>query len=334
MMQTKIRRPFGQRIFVSHNAWSLTFTNAQHQGINTTRIVNLAEQFPAARCIVPLAAPTVADAALSLAQVLENQGLLVNHDRLVERIEEARAEDIIGLPDRAFVLHYRTDAAKDFAAAIGVAPKALRRDLGDGDEFQLARIVALVVAPPKLAARNLQFVASLARFLANPARVAPMVGVTTAFELSTLPELALWTIRAELTVRDLMTRNPRTIGPDAPMRAAVLDMVRSGVGGLPVVDDTNRVVGMLSERELLRHLLSHYLPRAGDNAPSPPPATARRTVRDVMTRQVLCVAPEQPLAEVASLMLNKDVDRVPVVKNGLLVGFLTRGDIVRKLIGT
>ena len=61
---------------------------------------------------------------------------------------------------------------------------------------------------------------------------------------------------------------------------------------------------------------------------------ARRTVRDVMTRQVLCVSPDQPLAEVASLMTNKDVDRVPVVQEGRLVGFLTRSDIVRKLIGS
>jgi CBS domain-containing protein len=58
-----------------------------------------------------------------------------------------------------------------------------------------------------------------------------------------------------------------------------------------------------------------------------------RTVRDVMTRQVLCVGPEQPAAEVAALMSNKDVERVPVVREGRLVGFLTRGDIVRKLIG-
>ena len=65
-----------------------------------------------------------------------------------------------------------------------------------------------------------------------------------------------------------------------------------------------------------------------------PPATGHRLVRDVMTRQVLCVSPEQPLADVASLMSNKDVDRVPVVSEGRLVGFLTRGDIVRKLLGS
>jgi CBS domain-containing protein len=100
-----------------------------------------------------------------------------------------------------------------------------------------------------------------------------------------------------------------------------------------VVDDGDRVIGMLSERELMHHLMSNYLqPGAAQRALG---ATGKpRTVRDVMTRQVLCVSPEQPLAEVAAMLTNKDVDRVPVVREGRLVGFLTRGDIVRKLIGS
>jgi CBS domain-containing protein len=90
---------------------------------------------------------------------------------------------------------------------------------------------------------------------------------------------------------------------------------------------------MVSEREVIRHLLSVQAFHGPDARPIAPAASAARTVRDVMSRQVLCVAPEQPIAEVASLMSNKDVDRVPVVREGRLVGFLTRGDIVRKLIG-
>lgn len=294
--------------------------------------MHLSEYLTPSRCVVPLQAQTVVDAALVLSETLHAQGLLTSHDRLIERIEEARPEDIIGMADRAFVLHYRTDAAKDLVVAIGVASKPLRRELGDG--YQRAQVVALVIAPPRAAPRYLQVVGALARFLVSPDRVLPMLAATSGADLAALPDLAAWEMRSELTVRDLMSNNPRTVNPDAPFRAAVLEMVRAGVGGLPVVDEENRVVGMLSERELLRHLLRHYLPRAGGDSPIPPPLNPKRTVRDVMTRQVLCVSPEQPLAEVASLMLNKDVDRVPVVKEGLLVGFLTRGDIVRRLIGT
>jgi CBS domain-containing protein len=88
----------------------------------------------------------------------------------------------------------------------------------------------------------------------------------------------------------------------------------------------------------MRHLLDAYLQSSsagtGASAAKTPPGAGRRLVRDVMTRQVLCVSPDQPLAEVASIMTNKDVDRVPVVRGGTLVGLLTRGDIVRKLIGS
>jgi CBS domain-containing protein len=135
-----------------------------------------------------------------------------------------------------------------------------------------------------------------------------------------------------LAVRDLMTSRPRSVSADTPLRDAALDMVRAGVAGLPVVDEGGRVIGMLGQRELLQHMLTNYLQRGGHGPPGKDSRT--RTVRDVMTRQVLCVSPEQPLAEVASMMSNKDVDRVPVVREGKLVGFLTRGDIVRKLIGS
>jgi CBS domain-containing protein len=200
--------------------------------------------------------------------------------------------------------------------------------------MQRARLVVLVCAPPRQLARHLQVVSALVRVLSTASTVTAALSAETPGQLLALPQFAGLTLPAQLTVRELMSERPRTVGPDVPLRSAVLEMLRAGVGGLPVVDESNRVIGMLSERELLRDLLSHYLPRAGGaNAPQPP-AAARRTVRDIMTRQVLCVAPEQPLAEVASLMLNKDVERVPVVKDDRLVGFLTRGDIVRKLIGS
>jgi CBS domain-containing protein/mannitol/fructose-specific phosphotransferase system IIA component (Ntr-type) len=291
----------------------------------------LSDVLRASRVRLPLGASTLADAGLELAECLADDLVLLNLDRLRERVEEARPEDIVGLADRAFILHYRSDAMRELAVAVGVAPHALCRGLDD-EEVQCARLVVLVAAPPTQMAKHLQVVSAIARVLAKPAHVTTLLQTGDA---GAFVSAAPWQVEipAQLTVRDLMTERPRTVSPDAPLRSAVLDMLRAGVGGLPVVDEENRVLGMLSERELLRDLLSHYLPRAGGVA-SLPPAAARRTVRDIMTRQVLCVAPDQPLAEVASLLLNKDVDRVPVVKEDRLVGFLTRGDIVRKLIGS
>jgi CBS domain-containing protein/mannitol/fructose-specific phosphotransferase system IIA component (Ntr-type) len=287
----------------------------------------------ASRIVMPLVAGTVADAAEALCRALDRSGALSNADLLRERIEEARSEDLVALADRAFVLHYRTDAVRDLVVSIGVAPNDVVRVLDD-HAMQRARLVVLVCAPPRQLARHLQVVSALVRVLSTASAVTAALSAETPGQLLALPQFAGLTLPAQLTVRELMSERPRTVGPDVPLRSAVLEMLRAGVGGLPVVDESNRVIGMLSERELLRDLLSHYLPRAGGaNAPQPP-AAARRTVRDIMTRQVLCVAPEQPLAEVASLMLNKDVERVPVVKDDRLVGFLTRGDIVRKLIGS
>ena len=289
----------------------------------------LADLFVSSRVVMPLTAGTVADAAEALCVSLDQSGALSNADLLRERIEEARSEDIVGLPDRAFVLHYRSDAVRDLVVSIGVAPKDVVRVLDD-DDLQRARLVVLVCAPPRQMARHLQVVSALVQVLSNPSSVAAALAAETPAQLLALPQFTGKALPAQLTVRELMSERPRSVGPDVPLRSAVLEMLRAGLGGLPVVDESNRVIGMLSERDLL----SHYLPRAGGvNAPQPP-AAARRTVRDIMTRQVLCVAPEQPLAEVASLMLNKDVDRVPVVKDDRLVGFLTRGDIVRKLIGS
>ena len=55
-------------------------------------------------------------------------------------------------------------------------------------------------------------------------------------------------------------------------------------------------------------------------------------VRDVMARTVLCVNENEPLADVMRLMLDKEIERLPVVRDGQLVGFITRGDIIRRLL--
>ena len=293
--------------------------------------MKLSDYVVAQRAVVPLVASELPVAARVLAECLIAASAVQNPAALLERVAEERPEDIVAMGDRAFLLHYRTDAVPDLSVAIGTAPRPICRQLGDEEE-QCAQIVLLIVAPPRMAARYLQLVGALARLLSREDVVNAVLATRSPAELAALPAFRDAAIPEQLLVRDLMTENPRTIGPDVRAREGAREMVRWGLGSLPVVDDSGRVVGMLGERDLLRNLLTRYLAdaEAGGKTGSAPP----RLVRDVMTRQVLCVAPEQPLAEVAALMANKDVDRVPVVREGRLVGFLTRGDIVRKLIGS
>ena len=299
--------------------------------------MRLADFVAADRMVVPLESATLPEAAQVLVERLAAAGGVTDVARLRARVAEERPEDIVAMGERAFLLHYRTDTAPDLAVALGTSLAPICRELGEVGDVQCARILLLVVAPPRVATRYLQVVGAFARFLSSPERVDALLAARDAEELAEMPTFADYAVPEQLLVRDLMSERPRTVGPDTSIRDAARDMVRARVGGLPVVDGAGQVVGMLGERELMRHMLDNYLHAGARGSGARAPGAAAgdpAAVRDVMTRQVLCVSPDQPIADVASIMTNKDVDRVPVVRDGRLVGFLTRGDIVRKLIGT
>lgn len=285
------------------------------------------------RVLAPLGASTLRAGALALLERLVVNGDITDQERLSSRIEELRGEDIVSFGDRAFLAHFRTDAARELVIAIGVAREPIFRDAGEG-EAQSARVVMLVVAPPRLAARYLQVLGAVGRLFGKAETVEQILAAGTPEAIASLEAFSAVELPPQLAVRDIMTERPRTARPDTLLREAAHSMLLGGVRALPVVDESQVLVGMLGERELLRDLLGTYL-QGGARKPNAPGGASRgnRSVRDVMTRQVLCVSPDQPLAEVASLMSNKDVEQAPVVREGKLVGFLTRGDIVRKLIG-
>jgi CBS domain-containing protein len=295
--------------------------------------VRLSDVVLAERIVVPLEQPSLTDAAWVLVERLTAAGAVADPGKLRARVEEERGEDIVVLGDRAFLTHYRTDAVDDLAVAVGVAPEAISRDAGEA-ERQQARIVLLIIAPPRQAALYLQTLGAFAQLLSNQETVDRILAAESPEELARLSDWRNAELAPQITVRELMTERPRTTRPTTLLRDAAREMARSRIGALPVVDTDGNLVGMLGERELMRDMLSNKAIFGGASAPRAGSSEhGKRTVRDVMTRQVLCVSPDQPLAEVASLMANKDVERVPVVREGRLVGFLSRADIVRKLLG-
>jgi len=293
-------------------------------------VLKLSDFLVEARVVLPLSGSTLREAAEALQERLEITGAVANGEKLRDRISEERTEDMVLMGDRAFVLHYRTDAVTELAVALGTSPTMIRRQPGV-DESAGAHVVLMIVAPPREAARYLQLVRGFVRLLSRESAVADLRRAGSDNDLVSLGLFSEYQLPEQLTVRDVMTERPQTTNPDLPLRDAARELITRGLGALPVVDENGQLLGMLSERELVRHLLTTQV--LSDPKQYTQPGVQRKTVREAMTRQVLCVAPEQPIAEVASLMSNKDVDRVPVVREGKLVGFLTRGDIVRKLLG-
>ena len=92
------------------------------------------------------------------------------------------------------------------------------------------------------------------------------------------------------------------------------------------------MVGLLSHRELLKALAPGTLQRV--TAGAAPAGSRGLLVRDAMARSVLGISEDQTLADAVHLLAKKDVEWVPVVKDGVLQGGLTRADLVRGLLGS
>jgi CBS domain-containing protein len=141
-----------------------------------------------------------------------------------------------------------------------------------------------------------------------------------------------------MRVEEIMTRDVITVRPETTVQEAAALMVTHGVSGLPVVDDATRVIGIVSEGDLIarqKGRRAHPWWRSflddGETLAREYQKRAGITVGDVMTRSVLCVSPRLPVESVAIVLDERRIRRVPVVDLGRLVGIVSRGDLIRAL---
>lgn len=292
------------------------------------------------RIVLPLKARTVRDATRRLVRALVEAGAVRDRARLEHIVQEAWPEDIVAVGPETMLPHFRTDAVPRTTVALGVSPKPICRER---DPKRCARIIVLIVSPPHEAAIYLQLVSAFARALGQESLVQRLLTAQTPNDVLALEPLTAIQLPGRLQVRDLMTPSVLSVTPQMPLREAAQLMVTHNVRALPVVDEAQSVIGMISDRELVKHLMPQYLQRESSGelpaqlaeqlAPGELPPDPRSVlVREVMGRSVLCLREDQTLADATNLMVNKDRDRFPVVRDGVLVGFLTRADVVRRLL--
>jgi CBS domain-containing protein len=302
--------------------------------------VTLRDLLDERRLLVPLDAENVREATMRLAQALVATGVVADEERLAEVLRSDWPEDIVSVAGRAFLPHFRTDAVRSVALAIGVAPKPIARV---SDPGRSARVVALIVAPVREASEYLRTMGALARALSSDEVLDGLHAAAGPAEALAVTALGATPVPADVTVRDVMSAGAVAVRADTPLADAAALMLRRRIGALPVTGEGGEVVGLLTDGHLMRFLLPQTVQqlstgqvravrrRATQGSPTDPRAVP---VADVMEKSVLCLDEDQTIADVAALMLAKDVDRFPVTRDGELVGFLTRGDIVRKLLGS
>ena len=111
---------------------------------------------------------------------------------------------------------------------------------------------------------------------------------------------------------DIMTRHVYTIPPEASIKDAASLLSQKSVSGVPVVDDKGKMIGMLTEADIISKVNREGL-----------------KVYEVMSRKITAVTEETPVDEIALLMSERKIKRVPVIRDDKLVGIVSRADIVR-----
>jgi len=139
-----------------------------------------------------------------------------------------------------------------------------------------------------------------------------------------------------MRVEDVMTTDVVTTRPEMPLKEVAQQLSEHGISGLPVVNDAGEVVGVISAADLLVKEAGTTPRRPGLVAwlldPTDPKEQLKleaRVAGEAMTTPAVTIAPFQSVATAAAEMLERAINRLPVVRNGRLVGIVTRGDLVR-----
>jgi CBS domain-containing protein len=121
------------------------------------------------------------------------------------------------------------------------------------------------------------------------------------------------------TIRDLMTSDPKVVEPDKPVAEAAKLMKAEDVGIVPIVDDQNRLVGTITDRDITVRVVAEE---------KDPKST---TVSEIASQSLITVDPQQDLHEALRLMAQHQVRRLPVVEeDGRLVGIVAQADVARE----
>ena len=146
-----------------------------------------------------------------------------------------------------------------------------------------------------------------------------------------------------LTARDVMSTDVKTVSPEMSVEEAAKIMSDNNVSGLPVVNNDGELVGILSEKDMIIKDKKLHFPdyinvlggiiylESYKKFEEEFKKYIAVDAKGLMTEDVITISPERSVEEIATLMVEEDINRLPVVEDGKLVGIVTRGDLVKDI---
>lgn len=148
-----------------------------------------------------------------------------------------------------------------------------------------------------------------------------------------------------MQARDIMTEQVITVSPEATVEEVARIISEKGISGVPVVDGEGKLVGIVSEGDIIARSKNLHIPthiqllggviylESTKKLENDLKKMVAFQVKDLMTSDVFSVAPEATVEEIATIMTDERVNRVPVVEHGRVIGIVSRSDIVRTMVG-
>ncbi len=278
------------------------------------------------RIRIPLRARTVRE---GFAELLE----LVSRDRdetleplSLPAVDDSRRPRALG---RSRLLTLSSGKGEEPWLALGVAPRPLAEPSDAAkapEEVEPARILVLVGGGGGLTPEAGYRIQTT---LAESGVEKAVLQGRDPDEVLRISQLTEMELRRPLRVEDVMTPLRYRVYPHTPVREVVDLIARRRLEAVPVVGENLQLLGVVSASDALDHSLrlEGGTQRDADRGGS-------ITVRDVMTRSVLCVSEDQSLIDAAQVMANRSVGQLPVVREGEVVGFLSREEVLLALAGS
>lgn len=289
------------------------------------------------RINIKLKSRTKDEATIELIDMIRSEGVALDYDKILSSVREREEIENTSYGHGFAFPHARTDAVHELYILIGISRDGLADRTPDNIPV---RCVCLLLTPSTIAKLYLQTLSGLSAFGRRHETLGRLRDIEHPRDLIKLVSDADVTVDKELMVKDIMRHNVAAVKTDDTLKDVANKMFRNRLSALAVVDDNNRLVGVISDRDLIKAALPDYktlisnLNYSMDVEPFEELLKREDKIKvsQLYREDFEVTTPDTRIVEVAALMIFKDVTRVFVTSGDNLVGILLRKDIVNMII--